>query len=251
MNYQKLYEVLIHNRKGIGDPVGYGEKHHIIPKSMGGSNDKSNLIKFTAREHFLAHRLLAKIYPTTGMVHAVYKMACVDKATNVYKVASRTYDVLRKEHSKRVSNDKIAARKKSLATKGRKQTKEHILARTRSRKIKGSWLSEETKRKISESNKGKVGTWAGKKLPEDYVARRNATRKANGNYKWTEEQKRKQSENRKGKPNKKRPLTELEKEVLRKRFLEKTTCPKCGKIGSKISMPRWHFDNCKFINFNN
>jgi hypothetical protein len=109
--------------------------------------------------------------------------------------------------------------------------------------------SEETKKKMSETRLGTVGTWRGKKMPDDYVARRNATRKANGNYKWTEEQKRKQSENRKGKPNKKRPLTDSERNILRERFLEKITCPYCKKTGSKISMPRWHFDNCKnFIN---
>ena len=24
------------------------------------------------------------------------------------------------------------------------------------------------------------------------------------------------------------------------------TCPHCGKVGTKLSMARWHFDNCKF-----
>ena len=39
----------------------YYEKHHIIPKCMGGNNSISNLTILTAREHFLAHRLLCKI----------------------------------------------------------------------------------------------------------------------------------------------------------------------------------------------
>lgn len=141
----------------------------------------------------------------------------------------------------------MAKLKKSLAGKGKKQTKEHFMARAASRKAKGNWLSEETKKKISESNKGKIGTWAGKKMPEDYIARRNATRKANGNYKWTEEQKRKQSENRKGKLNHKPLLTSEQKEKLRQRFYKKSTCPHCGQVGSKIVMPRWHFDNCKSL----
>lgn len=34
---------------------GYTEKHHIIPKSLGGSNDKTNIVKLTAREHFICH----------------------------------------------------------------------------------------------------------------------------------------------------------------------------------------------------
>jgi len=42
---------------------GYVEKHHIIPKCMGGSDDISNLIKLTPEEHYVAHQLLLKIYP--------------------------------------------------------------------------------------------------------------------------------------------------------------------------------------------
>jgi hypothetical protein len=40
--------------------IGYKEVHHILPKSLGGSNDKSNLVELTAREHFLVHLLLCK-----------------------------------------------------------------------------------------------------------------------------------------------------------------------------------------------
>lgn len=31
---------------------------------------------------------------------------------------------------------------------------------------------------------------------------------------------------------------------------EKSTCPHCGKIGGVNQMPRWHFDNCKLLEFN-
>ena len=61
MNYQKIYEELINSRKDrILD--GYTEKHHIIPKSLGGSNCADNMIQLTAREHFVAHWLLWKIH---------------------------------------------------------------------------------------------------------------------------------------------------------------------------------------------
>ena len=39
----------------------YSEKHHIMPKSAGGSNKKSNLVRLTAKEHFVCHRLLPKM----------------------------------------------------------------------------------------------------------------------------------------------------------------------------------------------
>ena len=42
----------------------YYEFHHIIPKSLGGLDDESNVIPLTAREHILAHYLLCSIYPT-------------------------------------------------------------------------------------------------------------------------------------------------------------------------------------------
>jgi hypothetical protein len=41
----------------------YYEKHHIVPRCLGGSNEKQNLVLLTAKEHFLAHRILYKIYP--------------------------------------------------------------------------------------------------------------------------------------------------------------------------------------------
>lgn len=61
--YFHWYYRIITNR--INDcPVGYSEKHHIIPKCLGGSNDISNIVSLTAREHFICHLLLVKI--TTG-----------------------------------------------------------------------------------------------------------------------------------------------------------------------------------------
>ena len=56
---------------------GYSEIHHIIPKSLGGKDSKDNLVKLSAKEHFIAHRLLAKIYPDSGMVYAIYMMEVV------------------------------------------------------------------------------------------------------------------------------------------------------------------------------
>lgn len=41
----------------------YYEKHHIIPKSLGGPN-QGNLVRLTAKEHFICHLLL--VHMTTG-----------------------------------------------------------------------------------------------------------------------------------------------------------------------------------------
>lgn len=39
----------------------YKEQHHIVPRCMGGSNCKSNLVYLTAKEHYIAHLLLTKM----------------------------------------------------------------------------------------------------------------------------------------------------------------------------------------------
>ena len=245
MDYAKLYESLIESRRSKSIPQGYKEVHHIVPRSFGGSDDPTNLVALTAREHFVAHRLLAKMYPNSGMVHAVYKMACSNLTMQRYRVTGRVYEQLRKAHAHRVSTDEVAKMKKSLAAKGKKQSAEHIKARTESRKQNGPWLSEEVKEKIGLGNKGKIGPWAGKTMPADYVTKRTKTRMKNGNYAWTDEQKEAQRLRKLGKPNNKRPLTDNEKQMLREEKSKQVTCPHCGKVGAMMVMPRWHFDNCK------
>jgi hypothetical protein len=70
--YTKWYYQIIANAK-ISDYNCYTEKHHIIPKSLGGNDDISNIVSLTARQHFVCHWLLTKM--VTGisrqkMVHA-------------------------------------------------------------------------------------------------------------------------------------------------------------------------------------
>lgn len=71
MNYQKIYDSLI--EKGRNRLLKeYSETHHILPRCMGGSDDKENLVDLTPEEHYLAHQLLVKIYPNN---HALVKAA--------------------------------------------------------------------------------------------------------------------------------------------------------------------------------
>lgn len=97
MDYAKLYNALISFRKS--NPLKkskelYTEKHHIVPKCLGGSDDRENLIRLTAREHFIAHRLLAKMYPDhAGLALAViiFTDTRVDQ-----RVHNKEYERLRK-----------------------------------------------------------------------------------------------------------------------------------------------------------
>ena len=48
----------------------YTEEHHIVPRSEGGTDALENLVALTAREHFLAHWLLFRIYKTPASARA-------------------------------------------------------------------------------------------------------------------------------------------------------------------------------------
>ena len=214
-----------------------------LPKSFGGDNSKKNIVKLTAREHFVAHRLLAKIYPKSGMVHAVFKMACVNKNTK-YRVGSRVYEALRKAHAIRVSNDTIASEKKSRYSKGKPQSAEHIANRTKSRKENGmAWISEDGKKNISVGRSGQPGYWKDKNIPKEAIEKRKKTMLETGGWEWSDDRRKKQSERLTGKPG--RIVTDEQKNLLSLEKKKTVECPYCGQIGQCMVMHRWHFDNCK------
>jgi hypothetical protein len=140
---------------------GYSEKHHIVPRSHGGSNKKDNLISLTPRQHFIAHRMLWKAYGGS-MARAYFMMS----ATGKYgKIGSKTYAMAREEYSKQVviqmaKKPNIPAftpehrAKLSQAKLGRKLSPQH---RENVRlAVIGRKCSEETKMKISNTKKQKA-----------------------------------------------------------------------------------------------
>ena len=62
------YQRLMTCAQARGKLDGYVEMHHILPRSHGGSDTKSNLVALTAREHYLAHWLLWRALRTPQMV---------------------------------------------------------------------------------------------------------------------------------------------------------------------------------------
>lgn len=98
MNYQKIYNKIIEYRK-INPIQGYTERHHILPKSIGGTDDIDNIVSLTAREHFLCHYLLAKMYELETlewykMNHAFMLMKASSSNQHRY-FNSRLYSALR------------------------------------------------------------------------------------------------------------------------------------------------------------
>jgi hypothetical protein len=92
--YSRWYYTIIENRKN--NPFnGYVERHHIIPKSLGGNNKKENIVALTAREHFICHRLLVKMTSGRDKMKMSYAIRCLinqeNKHQQRYKISSRTY----------------------------------------------------------------------------------------------------------------------------------------------------------------
>lgn len=99
MNYKENYDNYIEYIKQSNRRLeGYTEKHHIIPKCLGGTDNKENLIELTAREHFLAHYLLTKIYPLNYKLIDAFRMMGVVN----YKDGQKRYINSRLYESKRI-----------------------------------------------------------------------------------------------------------------------------------------------------
>ena len=180
MNYASHYCALISNR--LRNPITKGEcyveRHHIIPKSEGGKDEPDNLVNLTAREHYIAHLLLARIYDDQKMWCAVQMMFNGHKHEHNFKFNSHLYEAVRIRHSKMISG----------ANNPRF----------------GMHPSEETRRKISLSQKGKiVSTEVRLKLSQKLKGRPSPMKGKHGRSGWkmSDEQKRKLSEARKGIPN--------------------------------------------------
>lgn len=100
MNYRRIYDALMQKASERPRPEGYVERHHITPVSLGGSDDRINLVYLTAREHFIAHKLLIKI--TTGadrrkMIHAFAYMAFTqNNRFHQRQCSSRDYELARR-----------------------------------------------------------------------------------------------------------------------------------------------------------
>jgi hypothetical protein len=91
MNYRRHYNLLIEKaqRRTVGKEV-YIERHHIIPRSEGGSDDASNIVKLYPREHFVAHWLLYRENPESVTRAFAFNMMSANRR-GTYKPSSRAY----------------------------------------------------------------------------------------------------------------------------------------------------------------
>ena len=96
MDYQKIYDRIVNNAKLLdGKRSDIVERHHILPKSLGGSNDPENIVKLTLREHFIAHTLLVRIYQNDPisykkMTYALWRMVITSDPVD-RKISNRAF----------------------------------------------------------------------------------------------------------------------------------------------------------------
>jgi hypothetical protein len=104
MNYSKLYTNLISKSKLREKVDGYTEKHHITPRCLGGGDEGNNIVTLTAREHFIAHCLLSKIYPNNSkIIFALWCMCSVKQTYQFRYINSYVYEKARIAYSKHKS----------------------------------------------------------------------------------------------------------------------------------------------------
>ena len=256
MNYTNIYNRLIqHAKLRCIDPKQYYEKHHIIPKSLGGDNTQDNLIFLTGKEHYVAHHLLYKIYKNKEMTRAFYLMST---RKNV-KITASTYNLIKQQFSKDQSsrmsgennhyfNRSLTQEHKDKISKGNKgkrlgcvasdSTREKLSIAHRGKER--TPCTDETKLKISESNKGnipwnknKTGIYTEERL-EKMRSRvispetRQKMSKARKNIKQSHESNMKRRESMLGKSK------------------PRYKCIHCGNLFAAHMLKRYHNDNCRF-----
>ena len=167
----------------------YTERHHIIPKCMGGHDTQDNLVRLLAKEHYFAHLLLTKM--TEGvykrkMTFALWRMTQdTTKRAARYKVSASQYECIKQQmaeniriqnQGQRLTPEQQEKQKAGMARNGGPWNKGKTMSaesRAKMRKAKlGCQSSLETREKISagikkwnETRKGTPSSLKGRKIP--------------------------------------------------------------------------------------
>ena len=193
MNYKNIYDSIILKYKNLDlqklkkDNLNYIylETHHIIPKCMNGSNQVENLVNLPAREHFICHLLLPKIYKGTEFEYplwtAAHRFVYGNDMKNKIKITSNQYKIIKENFSKLKSE---ANKGEGNPCYGRIWTREQRA--NMSQKMKGRTLEEKIGKERADISK--------KKMSESQKKRKNHRR----GFKHTLETRQKMSNSQKG-----------------------------------------------------
>lgn len=138
MDYKLHYDTLVKRAKNR-QLKEYTEKHHIIPRCIGGNDEPENLVKLTPEEHYVAHQLLVKIFP--------------DQIKLIFAAWMLTFD----GHGKRLNNKQFGWLRRKMSIGISSINRANAKERTRKSGItqRGKKLSEEHKRKLSKAGMGR------------------------------------------------------------------------------------------------
>jgi hypothetical protein len=105
--YTKWYYSIITNASIRKENLGYVEKHHIIPRSLGGSKtSKNNIVCLTPKEHFICHLLLTKMVKGQQQYKMLKALTMLMGVKNIgkgrYIACGRWYSYVRHENKKNV-----------------------------------------------------------------------------------------------------------------------------------------------------
>lgn len=173
--FQKVYNSIIERGKQRGynksDIEFYTEVHHILPRCLGGKDDKENLVLLSYREHYICHLLLCRIYPNSlELSQAAYLMINLPKRKMYSErdtiINSRIAEECRLqsiEYLKKINlgernpmyGKHISEEHKQILSKVNSHPKSESMRQKLVKANLGKKASEETKKKLSESHKGK------------------------------------------------------------------------------------------------
>lgn len=154
MNYAVHYDRLIARAR---DRVflGYRERHHILPRCMGGGDAPENIVELTAEEHYVAHQLLVKMHPTiSGLVSCVILMAINCSGNRAYGWMKRRNSKFRKgKEFSQLTRERMSSsrRGKKHSAETRKKMSSSLVGNTR---FLGKKLSKEHREKLLASHLG-------------------------------------------------------------------------------------------------
>lgn len=102
MNYFKIYFSIVDRAKNRDSVDGYSEMHHVEPRCTGGNDHASNLVRLTAKEHYICHLLLAKEFPKERGLTIAFSLMNTDSHKN-RKIRAKEYAWSRKAFSTAMS----------------------------------------------------------------------------------------------------------------------------------------------------
>jgi hypothetical protein len=227
MNYSRIYESLILDAKNNPKQDPYKETHHIVPLCMGGLDDKLNLVELTARQHYLAHWLLYKMYRTTELVHAWHSMSRIGTGQESRNVNSHLFQYCKKERS-RLLSEQYSGQGNNFFGKHHSEKTKKLLSEKHKGKIYKtpeqikSWVNGVAKKPKSEEHKSKIGR-------KGYLMLQNINTLEIVRVLYTD------------------PKVDSSDWINPRKLKpeNKVKCDHCDIVTTASNLKRWHNDNCK------